>query len=81
MSAKALSGSIFDPACAQAGEGKGGESGGQVKSLQDLPAYPREFVARRLVVFVGIVIGCACAASAGLSHGPRDTARRSHGAA
>ena len=28
-----------------------------VKSLQDLPAYPRAFVVRRLLVFVGIVIG------------------------
>ncbi len=29
----------------------------KVKSLQDLPAYPRAFVVRRLIVFVGIVIG------------------------
>jgi hypothetical protein len=28
-----------------------------VKSLQDLPSYPRAFVTRRLIVFVGIVIG------------------------
>ena len=35
------------------------DNGGEIKSLQDLPAYPREFVVRRLVVFVGIVIGCA----------------------
>ena len=49
----------------QAGSGgeaegqNGGQPGGEIKSLQDLPAYPREFVVRRLVVFVGIVIGCA----------------------
>ena len=36
------------------------QNGGEIKSLQDLPEYPREFVVRRLVVFVGIVIGCAC---------------------
>ncbi len=30
---------------------------GQQQSLQDLPEYPEDFVRRRLVVFVGIVIG------------------------
>ena len=29
-------------------------------SLQDLPEYPRAFVIRRLFVFLGIVVGCAC---------------------
>ena len=43
----------------EAKEQNGGQPSGEVKSLQDLPAYPREFVVRRLVVFVGIVIGCA----------------------
>jgi sugar phosphate permease len=32
----------------------------QQQSLQDLPEYPADFVRRRLVVFVGIVVGYAC---------------------
>ena len=31
-----------------------------IKTLSDLPSYPKDFVLRRLVVFVGIVIGYAC---------------------
>lgn len=40
-----------------------GDAGGEVKiaSLQDYESYPRAFVVRRLVVFVGIVIGYAFA--------------------
>ena len=30
---------------------------GKPKSLQDYESYPREFVVRRLIVFVGIVVG------------------------
>lgn len=29
-----------------------------VKTMQDLESYPREFVMKRLLAFVGIVIGC-----------------------
>ena len=29
----------------------------QQQSLQDLPEYPADFVRRRLLVFVGIVVG------------------------
>lgn len=36
-----------------------GATSGKVKSLQDYDSYPRQFVVRRLVVFVGIVIGYA----------------------
>lgn len=35
-------------------------SSGQQQSLQDLPSYPEDFVRRRLIVFIGIVIGYAC---------------------
>ncbi|KAL0031772.1 hypothetical protein WJX79_006580 [Trebouxia sp. C0005] len=35
-------------------------SGSPQQSLQDLPAYPEDFVRRRLIVFIGIVIGYAC---------------------
>ena len=30
---------------------------GQKQSLQDYESYPKDFVRRRLVVFIGIVIG------------------------
>ena len=30
------------------------------KSLSELPAYPPEFVGRRLLSFVGIVLGYSC---------------------
>ena len=30
---------------------------GEKKSMQDYESYPQDFVRRRLVVFVGIVIG------------------------
>ena len=30
---------------------------GEKKSMQDYEAYPKDFVRRRLIVFVGIVIG------------------------
>ena len=40
--------------------GEGDYSG--LASLQDLPEYPRAFVIRRLFVFLGIVVGCACEA-------------------
>eukprot|EP00884_Botryococcus_braunii_P006797 jgi/Botrbrau1/16118/Bobra.7_2s0080.2 len=42
-------------------EGNGAAPGGEVKilSLQDYESYPNEFVVRRIVVFVGIVIGYA----------------------
>lgn len=36
-----------------------GVTSGKVKSLQDYDSYPKQFVVRRLVVFVGIVIGYA----------------------
>lgn len=49
-----------------------------VKTMQDLESYPREFLMKRLLAFVGIVIGCefappvSCAQyhrlSAGLSY-------------
>ena len=32
--------------------------GGRVTSLQDYESYPKDFVRRRLVVFVAIVVGC-----------------------
>jgi hypothetical protein len=38
---------------------QGSSGGGEIRSLQDLPEYPRAFVVRRMFVFVGIVIGCA----------------------
>ena len=31
-----------------------------VKSLSELPAYPPDFVRRRLITFVGIVLGYSC---------------------
>lgn len=34
-----------------------GAAPGKVKSLQDYESYPRQFVIRRLIVFVGIVVG------------------------
>ena len=37
-------------------QGVGGTSG-KIKSLQDYDSYPKQFVVRRLIVFVGIVIG------------------------
>ena len=32
-------------------------SSGEQQSMQDLPSYPEDFVRRRLIVFIGIVIG------------------------
>jgi sugar phosphate permease len=32
----------------------------QPASLSDLPAYPKDFVRRRLLTFVGIVLGYSC---------------------
>lgn len=32
----------------------------QVSSLSELPAYPKEFVVRRLITFFGIVLGYSC---------------------
>ena len=40
-------------------QGDDGDYSG-LASLQDLPEYPRAFVIRRLFVFLGIVVGCAC---------------------
>ena len=40
-------------------QGSDGDYSG-LSSLQDLPEYPRAFVIRRLFVFLGIVVGCAC---------------------
>eukprot|EP00891_Asterochloris_glomerata_P002463 jgi/Astpho2/2463/Aster-04188 len=42
------------------GAGSNSAGGAQVSSMQDYGTYPKEFTARRLVVFVGIVIGYAC---------------------
>ena len=42
-------------------QGSDGDYSG-LASLQDLPEYPRAFVIRRLFVFLGIVVGCACGA-------------------
>ena len=39
------------------GAGSSSAGGAQVSSMQDYGTYPKEFTARRLVVFVGIVIG------------------------
>ncbi|KAK9916786.1 hypothetical protein WJX75_006994 [Coccomyxa subellipsoidea] len=55
-----VKGDVGDPA-GKVSSPSGAAGGGDepVKSLQDLPAYPRAFVVRRLLVFVGIVIGYA----------------------
>lgn len=42
-----------------AAEAAGGAAAG-VKSLSELPAYPGDFVRRRLITFVGIVLGYSC---------------------
>lgn len=48
--------------CMQAPSSSQGDNGDYsgLASLQDLPEYPRAFVIRRLFVFLGIVVGCAC---------------------
>lgn len=39
-----------------------------VKSLAELPAYPGDFVRRRLITFVGIVLVSCFSETAGLSY-------------
>ncbi|KAI7837430.1 hypothetical protein COHA_008742 [Chlorella ohadii] len=47
------------PAGETAAAAAGGAAAG-VKSLSELPAYPGDFVRRRLITFVGIVLGYSC---------------------
>ncbi|CAK0755091.1 hypothetical protein CVIRNUC_002347 [Coccomyxa viridis] len=54
-----VKGDVGDPAQSASYSGAAGTSG-KPKSLQDYESYPKQFVVRRLVVFVGIVIGYAC---------------------
>jgi hypothetical protein len=48
------------PAGEQTAAAAAGGAAAGVKSLSELPAYPGDFVRRRLITFVGIVLGYSC---------------------
>lgn len=48
------------PACLTRAQAAAGAAAVPAKSLSDLPAYPADFVRRRLITFVGIVLGYSC---------------------